>query len=453
MVRVGLLSAILAALFAVSSAFAGFDPQELLTKVSDKSVDTLVKHLDQLRSEYYVVDDIEKTDVQYEREFDYFDAVIKDYQKDPNPCQYPDLETRGNCLAYFIRYNANRAYKDGKIGIIVRDNLRGLSKRLYLDKNGLNTHKPKKDIRFNKKVERIKNRIGEEEQHKEKLNKKLKKVVMKKRKKAQKVYPLPSLINFMSLKNYYQDKRELQSYPRRVDPELLEKMNKLYYRKLEGIGKLSLDEYMYSYYNRIQINRLASILESTINATYSYRGYVILEQVSTRDQKDKIKQLKTEREKIFEERFYDRDRVKQIDREITDLEQQIFENETKHLLGPTDVKNLVMNSLKHVIANEVDKGLLRGRSPRHGDLLMAGYLTGKIDGEVLSAMMDLEDLTEDYVPPMKRFVKIMTMIGKSALMINPYTGPYATIFFVLFDSIKQRDELYRSMADETHLIN
>jgi hypothetical protein len=188
-------------------------------------------------------------------------------------------------------------------------------------------------------------------------------------------------------------------------------------------------------------------------------------EVSLFDLQDQIDEAKEKKSLIYttlvsiEDDLDRRDAYREIqilDKLIKEKNQEIMSKSTRVQLTHGDIYKFTMNWLKIELNNR--KNLKDKRSQLYktntsfGDLVMAGYVSGMLDGEVIKSILELPELHENYVSPLKQVLRIAGTIGRMFLTINPITSPYATLGFVLFDALKNKKKMEREIANEAHLI-
>ena len=129
---------------------------------------------------------------------------------------------------------------------------------------------------------------------------------------------------------------------------------------------------------------------------------------------------------------------------------------TRVQLTHGDIYKFTMNWLKIELNNRKNKKEKRSQlyktNTSFGDLVMAGYVTGIVEGEVIKSILEFPEMHENYVTPLKQALRLAGSIGRMFLTINPITSPYATLGFVMFDALKNKKRVERELSNEAHLI-
>ncbi|MCT4642305.1 MAG: hypothetical protein N4A33_08415 [Bacteriovoracaceae bacterium] len=232
--------------------------------------------------------------------------------------------------------------------------------------------------------------------------------------------------------------------------EIDEKENKL--NEFIDRSRNSSDLRMKDYYDR-QISKLSKEI------------LALRKEVSLFDLQEQIQNAKEKKLSIYNllvEADSDTDRdtlytqLQDIDLKIKDLNDEILSKATRVKLTHGDIYKFTMNWLK-VELNERRKNKERfsklyGTYASFGDLIMAGYVSGIVDGQIIKAIVELPEVHENYKTPFQQALKIGGKVARMFLIINPITSPYATLAFVIFDALKNKKIVERERANDAHLI-
>lgn len=232
--------------------------------------------------------------------------------------------------------------------------------------------------------------------------------------------------------------------------QIEEKENKI--DELIRLVTLSSEEVARVYYDK----QITKISEDIIT---------LRKEVALFDLQDQIEKAKTRKQEIYKEIIKEEEQsrrtslymeIKELDELIKTKNEEILSKSTVVKLTHGDIYTFTMNWLKQqlhdrkVIKSKASQ--LFGTNASFGDLVMAGFVSGQVDGEVIKAILELPDMHENYQTPIKQALSIGSSIGRMFLTINPITSPYATLAFVLFDALRNKKQMERKRANEAHLI-
>jgi hypothetical protein len=144
--------------------------------------------------------------------------------------------------------------------------------------------------------------------------------------------------------------------------------------------------------------------------------------------------------------------VERLDNEVKEIEAKLAEERNVLPLAPSDVDRIAVKALKIELREATERGAFRGVNLSLGDVVMAAWVSGEIDSELLEACLDTDPLKE---PREKFLVKVASRawrIGQAVAMINPTSAYAVTIASVVLASIEQKKETKRRQADEGSLV-
>lgn len=218
---------------------------------------------------------------------------------------------------------------------------------------------------------------------------------------------LPPFDDYTKKVNSINDQRKLKTDQAEIDPELEDKLTSLFYRKEKGIKKLSARESLYYRFSRMQINLLSSIFKSHIEIMNAQSGTIEI--------------VKSNGEKVTVP------------------------------INPEDMYRMSIRLLDLRIDEEGRNGILKGKGVQYGDLILAGLATGELDQEIVKTLITLPELREYHVTTGSKLKAIGMQLGRTALMVNPVTLPFATVGMIIIESIQRKKAYEKSMADKTHM--
>lgn len=322
-----------------------------------------------------------------------------------------------------------------------------------------------------------------------------------------------SIVDYLVRKNQILNLKKGKTGERELDPEVLKLANRYYKRKIPGVGRVTMEEYMYYTYSQQQQMNMANLLHQSIHMMNSSKAEILIflkdddEDYYLREYEMEVKDLVNKITFITDE-----DQVNAMDKKIIELSHKIKELEDKSLfiklnneltsfqqeqamiismiarideqakrlesyekiqslkskikaveaklaeykksieLSNHDIYKFTISYLEYNIQKESFKGYLKGTNANLGDLVMAGYLTGKLDKEILKALFNMRELQENWEPGWKKAGRIMASAAKSLLILTPLTAPYASLAFVVFDSIKNIKNSRQDQIDDAHLL-
>lgn len=105
---------------------------------------------------------------------------------------------------------------------------------------------------------------------------------------------LPGLLGYIQLKNLFSFRRAELSSTKNLSPGLLEKMAKLYPRRIKGVGRANPEEYMLSKYSRPQVYVLSDLMQKTVAYRSSNEGKAVLAIKGYKEEFTKIDELEGE---------------------------------------------------------------------------------------------------------------------------------------------------------------
>jgi hypothetical protein len=323
-----------------------------------------------------------------------------------------------------------------------------------------------------------------------------------------------TLSSYLKHKNKFRYLKFKSQNTTEVDLNFEKSLKKLYFRKIKSLGRVKPTTYVLLNYSSAEINKMSELLIKTTKMINSKAGEVVLAHVNYSemfeqidiinleinklilemakselaedrnridleiqqkedliyglrkevlfiDLKDKIEALKINKKEYVKLILDEKDtdiradhvsKIKAIDNMIEDNYAKIAELTTKVPLSDKDIYNFSIAYLK-IQLKEGTISKTFSQTPTFGDVIISAYISGVYDDKTLKALVALPELSECRVSTAKQIGRLVLGIGKILGMSNPVIGPYVTLGFVIFDSIKNKKRMEKDLADETNLIN
>lgn len=224
----------------------------------------------------------------------------------------------------------------------------------------------------------------------------------------------PDLLGYERVKNHFIRLRKERLSQGEITRELEQRLFKAYPRaiffsnqRISLKKRVGFQEYLLSRFERIQIERMAEILDDTIQMTLGH---------------SKI---------------------------VTEMPDGTTHTEE---LTPPEQYRLAMNRLDTMIEKEVRHGLLRGMSIDYGDLILAGVIAGRVEPGLLLEILRMKEFQEPRHEGLKRWGLISMSIVRTVGYLNPYTAPAVIMGSVVYESIRTRKEFERAASRKTQII-
>ncbi len=326
---------------------------------------------------------------------------------------------------------------------------------------------------------------------------------------------LLGLYPYIQLKNFFSYRRQELNQPFELDQTLIQRLNKSYIRKINKIGRASIDEYILSRYNRSQIWALSHLLKSTVEKMTMNTGKIILARSDYQSRFLEIERLESEIDLKIESLSFEeleesnsealsneieaiRYEILRIEKSITPLAleetkrvalekkkalqtqitqskdftirsalyEQILEQDqiitdTQTALNQEfiaveltqkSIRNFAINTLRIELEREVNDGRLQGTQPNFGDVLSAALITGELNSRSVAKILELEPFHEAKHIKLKQWGQISLSIARTLSFLNPYTAATMTIASVIFESMRSQKENAKARAKETQQI-
>jgi hypothetical protein len=450
----------------------------------EASLEIVKEELSFLRRAYNN-DDAEIRKRLHRNNFFFMSAVTKRFTEELNACPFSTDRALKKCFSYYFRYLAKKARKTRKLDKIQWNSLKLLSTYIQFDKGSFKLIPPKlSKFRQKRSLDRYLPGLAaymqninyfkykrKQDQKEEELNKEVLDTInvyyMRKIKKVGKIT---------------EDEYLFANFNRLQIIEMSKLLDKTMNMMTASSGEVLLQHQDFSeFYTQIEEKEQeidSLILKITTAKDQVARDYfdrqiktlskdiiALRKEVSLFDLQDQIDKAKEQKSLLYTSLVsiqQDSDRrdtyleIKKLDKLIKDKNREIMASSTRVQLTHGDIYKFTMNWLKIELDNR--KNMKEKRSQLYktntsfGDLVMASYVTGLLDGEVVKAILELPEMHENYVTPLKQVMRIAGSIGRMFLTINPITSPYATLGFVLFDALKNKKKMEREIANEAHLI-
>lgn len=225
---------------------------------------------------------------------------------------------------------------------------------------------------------------------------------------------LPELQTYLALKRYYDAQRAGKNQLKNFPEDLLKSMQKLYVRRITGVGRVDLIHYVMAKYagaGRFQINTLDHMLTSRV-------ADLVQGQSASID-------------------------IKDLSGKVIDELQIPYQS----------LSDILFCYLKYELkdANR-ENGMLTGFNPAMVDAAAASLITGSVSAPVFSTLMSQPEFYESK-PNKGKIWKILDDVGKTLLLTQPQLVVYYTIASVLISSIKAKKEAENAAASDTDFIN
>jgi hypothetical protein len=344
-------------------------------------------------------------------------------------CLFKKVEKRSECIRENLEEIAEEAYDEFGLDKIVYLNLIKASEVLYLDEENrlyfnISELKEDPDHEFNK---------------------------------------VPDLARYLKDLNYFKKVRKDITLIGDYDGEVFSLVTELYPRESDDLGDLTQVEYLFTYFTKMQINIMGKMIEDMMDTVTSYRGEFVaykddptefIEEIQKGEKEFLALIEKMARTNSSEERNYVLEEVYQKKESLDKIKKQQNSNLIRYELSPSDIGRFALNFLRQELNRErtAKDGRLRNVYARLSDLVLAAYITSRIDGETFLAMLEMPELRENHKGFWEKAGEITWGVARMTLSIIPVTAPYIALAYVIKNSYDQRKELENEMAEETHLI-
>jgi hypothetical protein len=142
-----------------------------------------------------------------------------------------------------------------------------------------------------------------------------------------------------------------------------------------------------------------------------------------------------------------------LEQQLEALNEQLESERITLRISAGDLHRLSMNHLETQIEIMRRKpGTMGNFDGNLADLLVAGYLTGALDGAELKAALSIPDFAETHESVLLKSGRLIWRAGRMYLMLNPYTMIPTTMVTVVVSALQQKKEYERATAKKTHLI-
>ncbi len=317
---------------------------------------------------------------------------------------------------------------------------------------------------------------------------------------------VPSLSTYESRANHFRRLRIENGRPESLDPEVNSLLRKLYHRKIVSLGRVSPDQYLLARYSVTQINLMSELLTDTLRwMDDRAMGQILLDSSGVEVRKDRINGLKDRYVRLsirgaspaelralsdeisslenevsaqdtlarilaLRDEAYQvarnisespspdelpslRARLSSLEQELELLQEQLESERLTLPLSAGDLHRASMNRLEAQMESMRRRpGALERFDGNLADLLVAGYLTGAVDGAELKAILSVPDFVEHHESFLLKSGKLVWRAGRMYLMLNPYTVIPTTMISVVVSALQQKKEYERASARKTHLI-
>ncbi len=281
-----------------------------------------------------------------------------------------------HCLSYDFSELARAAYRSGAIDRIIRSNLLRILPAIEVQEGAILIHAE---------------RVQPEKKRKERVM-------------------CPDLTGYLRVKQVLKNSRIEMNETGEIPAEVRTWIDGAYPRKI-GFGarrfRVGFEEYMLARFSRIQINRMAEMLERMMQTVMGSLKVVI----ETKDG------------------------------------QAIEEG-----LTAPEAYRYAMNRLDATIELEKGQGLLRGQEIRYSDLIMAGVLVGTLKIGMIRDVISMDDFREPGNVVLKHWGGLLLNVVRSVGYLNPYTAPVVILGSVVQESIRAEKEYRRAASRRAQTI-
>lgn len=317
---------------------------------------------------------------------------------------------------------------------------------------------------------------------------------------------VPVLSGYEAKANHFRRLRAANGKAEALDPEVLALLKKVYHRRIITLGRVTPDQYLLAKYSLTQINLMSELLSETMRWMDNRAlGQILLDSSGTEAKKEKISRLQDEYIRaatrgapatelgplsheiatlknelsaqdtltrilnLREDRYRVaktlaestdsgesnalRARLLESDQELEALNEQLEAERVTLSLSVGDLHRLALNHLEtRIEALRRRPGALERFNGNLADLLVAGYLTGALDGAELKATLSIPDFVEHYESFLRKSGNLLWRAGRMYLMLNPYTVIPTTMISVVASALQQKKEYERAAAKKSYLI-
>lgn len=383
-------------------------------------------------------------------------SIIKTWETELHLCQFPGDDDRTDCFQDNLERFAKRARKDGSI-----DSISAFEFKLFAEavefKNG--------KLSFNAEV------LSE----------------------TAKDYPtVPNFSTYLTTRNTLKRVREEITQTANLEDKVLKAIRETYRREVQDIGDVTLDEYVLATYSEMQVKTLGKLMAEMSKMKSGFDVRMVISQ-SDSEEFERLKRTKqaeieaTQKEidiviaafsKVngsdsssasnrseFEANSSSANpgndivaltqKLVSLNRSLREIEEKYESGLTKIDVEATDICRFTDNFIRLKIREELENqdGALRGSAPpAFPDILIAGYLTGVIEGEELLRTLEMPEMKEHYPTFWEKAKNISLGVARFASPLIPVYGYYVGLAFMVYDTLDKKGDYEQKTAQEAQLI-
>src|SRR5581483_8262539 len=138
---------------------------------------------------------------------------------------------------------------------------------------------------------------------------------------------------------------------------------------------------------------------------------------------------------------------------VVELQKELAAARDTLQLSPTDVDRVAVKALKIDLTKfTVSGGAFAGETLEFGDVVMAAWVSGAIDSELLKACLTMQALGEPRDSILKEVATHGWQIAQAVSVVNPISLYAVTIASIIITSVEQAKERKKEESDDGSLV-
>jgi hypothetical protein len=146
-------------------------------------------------------------------------------------------------------------------------------------------------------------------------------------------------------------------------------------------------------------------------------------------------------------------KVDTINQELQDLNQQLDAERDVIELSPSDVDKLALNRLKIELKRQMEQGTFQGVQLELGDVVMAAWVGGDIDSDLLKICLQMASLGEPHDSTLKKIGERALQIGQVLSMAYPPLAYGLTLGSIVIGSIEEAKQREKEESDDASIVH
>lgn len=145
--------------------------------------------------------------------------------------------------------------------------------------------------------------------------------------------------------------------------------------------------------------------------------------------------------------------VEALERDVQELNERLGQERREIALAPSDVDKLAVKALQIELRRmAIQRGPWQGAQIEFGDVVMAGWIAGEVDAELLRAVLEMDALGEPRESLIRKIAGRAWRIGQTVALAYPATAYGVTIASIIMGSIEQAKERKKQETNDASLV-